>query len=323
MLDEIAFVSPENGALTYDANTTDTVTGLPSPEYLITDGKYILSETKPTRAGYTFLGWSKSKTSKLLLSDTVNETVHTVYAVWDKNDHWEMDSTAEYSLSNGKGTLSDGILHFTATAKADNSYDPIIGIPTNFAAATTSGKVVARMKWSTESTGDYFSQMFFKGSDAQLSEGNSVKTDLLPLGGRNPEDYKLVTFDFTGKENWKGTMTQLRFDIVNTQGSVDLDYVRFTDSEANILTDSGKVRVLTSSDDATYIVKEGGTLAPAGTVFLRNLYLSGDIDYTDGAIAVTDTLEIADEIKETYTVFTLDMASAGVTASDYMYIGRL
>ena len=110
---------------------------------------------------------------------------------------------------------------------------------------------------------------------------------MLPLGGRNPEDYKLVIFDFTGKENWKGTMTQLRFDIVNTQGSVDLDYVRFTDSEANILTDSGKVRVLTSSDDATYIVKEGGTLAPAGTVFLRNLYLSGDIDYTVGAIAVT------------------------------------
>ncbi len=321
MLDEIAFVSSENGALTYDANTTDTVTNLPSPEYLTSNGKYTFAETKPARAGYTFLGWSKSKTSKLLLSDTVDDSVHTVYAVWDKNDHWEMDSTAEYSLSNGKGTLSDGILHFTATAKADNSYDPIIGIPTNFAAATTSGKVVARMKWSTESTGDYFSQMFFKGSDAQLSEGNSVKTDLLPLGGRTPEDYQLVTFDFTGKENWKGTMTQLRFDIVNTQGSVDLDYVRFTDSEANILTDSGKVRVLTSSDDATYIVKEGGTLAPAGTVFLKNLYLSGDIDYTDGAIAVTDTLEIADEIKETYTVFTLDMASAGVTASDYMYIG--
>lgn len=35
-------------------------------------------------------------------------------------------------------------------------------------------------------------------------------------------------------------MTQLRFDIVNTQGSVDLDYVRFTDSEANILIDSGE-----------------------------------------------------------------------------------
>ena len=321
MLDEIAFVSSENGALTYDANTTDTVTNLPSPEYLTSNGKYTFAETKPARAGYTFLGWSKSKTSKLLLSDTVDDSVHTVYAVWDKNDHWEMDSTAEYSLSNGKGTLSDGILHFTATAKADNSYDPIIGIPTNFAAATTSGKVVARMKWSTESTGDYFSQMFFKGSDAQLSEGNSVKTDLLPLGGRNPEDYKLVTLDFTGKENWKGTMTQLRFDIINTQGNVDLDYVRFTDSEANILTDSGKTRKLTVSDDATYIVKEGGALVPTSTVFLKNLYLSGDIDLADGVVAVTDTVEIADANKNRYAVFTLDMASAGVAASDYMYVG--
>ena len=321
MLDEIAFVSSENGALTYDANTTDTVTNLPSPEYLTSNGKYTFAETKPARAGYTFLGWSKSKTSKLLLSDTVDDSVHTVYAVWDKNDHWEMDSTAEYSLSNGKGTLSDGILHFTATAKADNSYDPIIGIPTNFAAATTSGKVVARMKWSTESAGDYFSQMFFKGSDAQLSEGNSVKTDLLPLGGRNPEDYKLVTFDFTGKENWKGTMTQLRFDIVNTQGNVDLDYVRFTDSEANILTDSGKTRKLTVSDDATYIVKEGGALVPTGTVFLKNVYLSGDIDLANGVVAVTDTVEIADTNKNRYAVFALDMASAGVTASDYMYVG--
>lgn len=39
MLDEIAFVSSENGALTYDANTTDTVTNLPSPEYLTSNGK--------------------------------------------------------------------------------------------------------------------------------------------------------------------------------------------------------------------------------------------------------------------------------------------
>lgn len=86
MLDEIAFVSSENGALTYDANTTDTVTNLPSPEYLTSNGKYTFAETKPARAGYTFLGWSKSKTSKLLLSDTVDDSVHTVYAVWDKNE---------------------------------------------------------------------------------------------------------------------------------------------------------------------------------------------------------------------------------------------
>ncbi len=318
MIDEIAFVSLESGALIYDANTDETVTNLPSPEYLAKDGKFLLSEARPTRSGYTFLGWTKNKESKLLLSGSVDESVHTVYAVWDKNDHWEMGDTSEYNLGNGKGTLSEGILHFTATLKSDNTYDPIIGIPSKFIASGTSGKVVARMKWSTESTKDYFSQMFFEGSDAKLSETNSVKVDLLPLGGRTPDDYKLVTFDFTGKANWKGTITQLRFDIINTQGEVDLDYVRLTDSEANILTDTGKTRKVSASDWATYIVKTGGTLAPQGTVSLKNLYLSGEIDYANGAVAVTDTLEIAENAP--YAVFTLDMAKDALTAADTMYL---
>lgn len=109
-----------------------------------------------------------------------------------------------------------------------------------------------------------------------------------------------------------------RFDPFESVGMVSVDWIRFADSEANIVTEKDKIKAIKDSDTATHIVKKYGTLAPAGGVEIKNLALAGDIDMSEGYVMVTDKAEIADNAE--HAVYTLDMAAAGITADDTMYI---
>lgn len=80
--------------------------GAPSSQ-VKTEGKTLtLSSTKPTRTGYTFLGWSTSKTATSATysaggSYTSNSSV-TLYAVWKANT-----IKVVYKPNGGTGTMSD------------------------------------------------------------------------------------------------------------------------------------------------------------------------------------------------------------------------
>ena len=321
-LDEIAFV--ESPILGYDENTTDEVSGMPAGEFKNL-GEITVSDAIPTRAGYTFLGWSEKKNSKLLAGLTVNveEPGKILYAVWDKNDHWEFDNDELSSVGNVTDTQTkvvDGILHYDTPA---SSYDPIVYVKNqpNFPTSSTSGKIRVKMKWNNLENRNTSTQIFFKTSTATaLSEANSASTSNGAYGSA-PSDWVYVDIDFTSRPSWSGILNYLRFDLTTVPGTCDVDYIRFTSSEANIIAKTGKTLTVRPDDWATYLVAEGGTLAPVGSAYIKNLYLTGDIDFTNGALLVTDTVEIADANKSNYAVFTLDMASAGVTASDYMYVG--
>ncbi|MGN1121329.1 MAG: InlB B-repeat-containing protein, partial [Eubacteriales bacterium] len=314
-LDEIAFMGEP--IVKYDANTSDAVSGMPAGVYYDSELPTVLSDIVPVRTGYTFLGWAKSPDSKLLLSaDTAVTAPTTFYAVWDKNDHWEFDTSSGIAVSNvdsGKTTYTDGILHYETTS----STDPIVTPSANFGypVSSTSGKIEIRMKWT--STANMTSQIFFKTTTATaLSEANSAKSGLSSFG-QSVDDYQNVIVDFTSNSGWAGNLTYLRFDCTSYYGTADIDYIRFTNSEANIVTDAGQTRKVTS-DWASYIVKEGGTLAPQGETALSALYLSGDVDMTNGYILLTGDYEIADSAE--YAVFTLNMAEQNITAGSYMYL---
>lgn len=85
--------------LTYDANTTDTVTGLPETVSGITEGTvYTLSDAAPVRYGYDFCGWAASATSEdEITSVTVNSDV-TVYAIWLEKSKY---TVSYYDSDNG------------------------------------------------------------------------------------------------------------------------------------------------------------------------------------------------------------------------------
>ncbi len=313
-IDTVSF--EKSPILRYDAATTDTVVGLPAG-YYGSYGSVSVSTLVPTRTGYTFLGWSKKAAGKLLVGETIDVSEPTVlYAVWDKNDHWEFDKASLYSLANvdaSKTRYTDGVLHYEST----NSNDPIVGTKKEFGYLTTStsGILKIKMKWNTANTSDMKTQIFFTTPESpNASEDKSAVVSLSNFGS-SPSDWCEVTVDLSGKAAWKGTLKSLRFDLTSFIGTCDADYIRFSDSEANLLTDKGEKRKV-SDDWGTYLVKEGGTLVPEGTVFLKNVYLAGDIDMTDGVVAVTDTVEIADDAS--YAVFTADTSDAVIASADYM-----
>lgn len=316
-IDNISFETTP--ILRYDENAgSDTVTGIPSSIYDLADDKVALSTDIPKRTGYTFLGWARRADSKLLIDEeTVSVKKGDVfYAVWDKNDHWEFDNDSENSVSNvdaTKTTYTDGVLHY----ETSSSTDPIVGNKKalGYTTTSTSDVIEVKMKWTANV--NMTTQIFYQTSDGpELSEGHSARTNLNSYG-MTVTDWKKVRVNFAGASGWSGKLNSLRFDLTSNLGTVDVDYIRFTNSEANIVTNSDETRKV-MDDWGTYIVRKGGTLAPQGVTELKNLYLTGDIDMTAGVIKVTDTVEIAEDAP--YAVFTFDMTTAGGTGADYMYL---
>ncbi len=315
-IDEIAFET-DAPSVVYNKNTDDAVTNFPGNEYGVS-GEYNLTSIKPERTGYTFLGWSKAADSKLLIEESVAiEAVSEFFAVWDKNDHWEMDSIKDYSINGvnlSKTYVNDGVLHYEA-----NTNDPIIypAQHPKYGVDSTSGKLKIKMKWSASE--DMTSQVYYRTSSyPTLTEANSSSVKLEAFG-QNPADWCMVEIDLSRKSTFDGILEYFRFDLTSAIGTADIDYIRFTDSEANIVTNDGETRKITT-DDACYIVKKGGCLAPQGTAYISSLALSGDVNTENGYLVVTDKLECSD--LSAYNVYILDMADVDFMPSDKMYIGE-
>ena len=101
-LDDIRLVVPGSGTMTdyvtlcapswtitYDKNTSDPVTNLPSPTNVLqSTGSGTLSATEPTRATYTFSGWAETTSGAVAYvaggSITGVSADKTLYAVWTK-----------------------------------------------------------------------------------------------------------------------------------------------------------------------------------------------------------------------------------------------
>lgn len=102
--------------ISYNANTTDTVTNMPTANQLKTHGlAEKLSETVPTREGYTFLGWGTTENATAASYQpgdmySVDGDI-TLYAVWQQKTYTITFSSGEgYTLHSGHGsmTVADG-----------------------------------------------------------------------------------------------------------------------------------------------------------------------------------------------------------------------
>lgn len=315
-IDEIAFEKTKS-TVRYHASADEAVSSMPGDLYGDDAGTYTVSPLVPERQGYTFLGWATAADSLLLVSGGETTPGNTdLYTVWDKNDHWEMDDLADYAVSGvvlSETAVTDGVLSFTATGS-----DPLVvpNLRPAYEADTTSGKLNIRMKWNvSEATS---AQIFFRTDAANtLSEANSGRASLASYG-LAPDGFQIVTVDLSGKSGFADRLNYLRFDFIGAPGTAQIDYVRFAGSDAHIVTENGQTRRITS-DDACYIVRRGGTLAPDGDAYIRRAAVMGGVDLDGGRLIVTDTLELADP--SAFRVYTLDMAKENVAAIDRMYIG--
>ena len=107
-----SLVNPADYKITYNKNTTDTVSNLPDiKQGQVTANANTLSTNTPTRTGYTFLGWSESSSattaswsagSTFYLDATKNNTNINLYAVWKINTY-----TVTFNVNEaGYGTVS-------------------------------------------------------------------------------------------------------------------------------------------------------------------------------------------------------------------------
>lgn len=86
----------EQYTVSYDANTSETVTDLPSNQTKTYNTALMLSSTVPKRTGYDFLGWAVSPSGNVVYtpgdSYTDNSAI-TLYAVWQKQNFLTLPSS--------------------------------------------------------------------------------------------------------------------------------------------------------------------------------------------------------------------------------------
>lgn len=108
-------LTPKIYQISYNANTTDTVTNMPTTNQDKTHGLAVQLDTaKPTREGYTFLGWGTTADATAPSYQpgdmySVDKNI-TLYAVWQKNTYTITFSSGEgYTLhSGGSMTVEHG-----------------------------------------------------------------------------------------------------------------------------------------------------------------------------------------------------------------------
>lgn len=112
--------------VTYNGNGNGDVTGIKSPQPKKHGEALTLYSDVPTRTGYTFLGWSTSKTGAVVYQPGEvysTDANITLYAVWQKNTYTvTLPSGAGYTVTPaGMGTVEHGDT-FTFTVVVDRAY---------------------------------------------------------------------------------------------------------------------------------------------------------------------------------------------------------
>lgn len=123
--------------INYIKNTTDTVANMPTGNQNKTHGKAEkLSETVPTREGYTFLGWGTTATATAASYQpgdmySVDGDI-TLYAVWQQNTYTiTLPSGTGYSIETSQSTTVEHGKNFTFTVKVDRAYaanEPVVKV---------------------------------------------------------------------------------------------------------------------------------------------------------------------------------------------------
>ncbi len=310
LIDEVGF--SEGLTIEYDGNTTHkSLANVPNDGYTRT-----VSQDFPTRDNYTCIGWSLSPDSSLIVGSTLPDWVSTptkLYAVWEKNDHWEFENLNGLSTQNISSIEAvDGILHYS-TSHSDPIIHPTTG---GFTTASTGGVLKIRMMYSCATDTRAQVQVFYQTSLSETTtEDKSQAYQFIPV-----DQWQVVELDFRKQKlseapssYWGGTLKGMRWDLSDRLGDVYVDYIRFANAVCRVALKGGSDRVV-STDDAIYLVPNDVTIIPQGKTAFRGLALTGNIDMAKGYVTVpTDgTLEISEHAD--YVAFRPDAATLASTS---------
>ena len=133
------------------------------------------------------------------------------------------------------GVLGDGTMLLEATPVGD-IYDPLMSLGGVGMDASLYNRAEVRFKaeFADDLSNDTEVKIYYSTtSDGNLSES---KTGRASFDGLTPDadGYYILTFDFSAKESWKGTILSLRFDAPQRAGSYWIDYIRFIEDPAKV-----------------------------------------------------------------------------------------
>ncbi len=325
VIDEMGFVTHSSKTVTYDANTTDTVTGLPNDAVVLLD-KYTVSTQVPMRTGYKFIGWATASDSILPVKELMLTGNTTLYAIWDSNLHWDFSTTLEKGvdfIAASDAVIENGKLHHESL----NSADPQVYLrkTISFDASKYSQFEFAIDHTLTGTATSTAAQLYWTTNESTAMDGN--KCEAAPLSYAKSNGVIVYTIDLSQKDTWADTITSLRFDPISAKGTYSLDYIRFADadSESVFVIEEGMTENASEIPYSNVLVN-GGTLVADGNCTLTNVAIaSGNVDLAGGTIKVLGKFEKADEIP--YVAVELpNHADIGVYLADvsegYTYISQ-
>ncbi len=219
--------------VTYNANTTDTVTKLPSPN---TNAKknFKFNDGYPERKYYSFVGWSLTPDGDVLESYDVTKDI-TVYAIWEIAHRWNFSRgiTEQFKVVNGFNVyVTDEKLTAIQTGTTDDN----------------------RIKFTSPelklNAADY-KQLEIKVQNTEILYDTVMSLTVKATGGNKNftvpvknKDYNTYVFDLSSVT---GTITGFEFAPTNVDCTVCLEYAAFIsavgEEEAPDTNDSIGIRV--------------------------------------------------------------------------------
>lgn len=302
----------ESYAVTFDANTTSTVSGMPSDTRIKFD--YTLPKAAPVREGFSFAGWVKSPSDTVSITKDYITKDTTYYALWVKGLHLEFFDGEVVGTHAAKVNetydYEEGTYSFELTGTDPqiylNSTSMNPGTPWNGPGLFKGDDYrVLEIRMKTEKNVFFHHGMYFESVD----EGGNVLGPSYAIDptryvanfnrqqyATGPDDYTVLRFDMSEKSDWvDGYPTVLRIDLPDDGTAASLgfkytvDYIRVVNYETSDFAITGidtpvakavADKDAVSKDPSKYVVTnvawEGG--------LLHDYYFGSNTAYT---VAVT------------------------------------
>ena len=128
-----AVANPVDYAVSYDKNTTDTVSNMPTNQSgEVGSAEVILSNKTPTRAGYTFINWCAGNVTTTSGVDSCGGATYAPGATFDTDKTksntlalkamWKRTFTLNFSANGGSGTMSAQTFYGSSATIKSNSF---------------------------------------------------------------------------------------------------------------------------------------------------------------------------------------------------------
>lgn len=216
-----------------------------------------------------------------------------------------------WTSGNATAKVVDGKLTGSAIKPEDETKkpDPTITLKQDFD-GNTYKYVVATMKYAMKTKTDYVTKVYFTTTDLGLAEDRSVK---VTLGGQTSGDaFKTYVFDMSTIATYKGTITSLRFDPFDDEGTWEIDSIKIlstapagttsTQPATPVVTNKfPEVNTFTSSTFSD-VSTSAWYYANVGSAFKIGL-MKGKAEKTfdpDGQITIAEALAITVRVNDIY-----------------------